>query len=68
MSDATKFSTVRQAETCGGCGKRTTGPAGVSFVGGMVCPKCYERAGWENAHSDEDHASNPHPTCPICNP
>lgn len=31
-----------------------------------LCSSCYEEAGWENTHSDEDHENNPDPNCPIC--
>lgn len=31
-----------------------------------LCPSCYDRSGWENAHSDEAHDDQPDPQCPIC--
>ncbi len=32
----------------------------------LLCEDCFTEAGWENAHSDNDHDSDPHPDCPLC--
>ncbi|MEU5093769.1 hypothetical protein [Streptomyces sp. NPDC020996] len=31
-----------------------------------LCDACFELAGWENSHSDEDHKEKPDPGCPLC--
>lgn len=31
-----------------------------------ACTKCYDYWGWENEHSDDDHANNAHTDCPVC--
>jgi DNA-directed RNA polymerase subunit RPC12/RpoP len=49
---------------CGNCGKRTRDTEGEGDVG--MCFKCYERGGWENTHSDNDHEHDPDPNCPVC--
>jgi hypothetical protein len=63
--------------TCEGCGKKTreTGD-GESSVN--LCAKCYEEAGLENEHSDNNgqhlikwdpkgkHIYGKHPNCPSC--
>lgn len=52
--------------TCRVCGHRTrqTGRGDNEYVG--LCAPCYDYAGWENTHSDNDHASTPDPNCPVC--
>ncbi len=61
----TKTPARRSTYTCIDCGKRTR-DTGRGEEGTDLCWKCYEAAGWENAHSDNDHAHNPDPDCPIC--
>ena len=51
--------------TCAVCGKQTR-DTGAGEAGCGLCAGCYEMAGWENAHSDRDHQTNPDPACPIC--
>jgi hypothetical protein len=31
-----------------------------------LCEPCYDYAGWENSHSDNDHEHHPDPECPVC--
>ncbi|MFI1733991.1 hypothetical protein ACH40E_33220 [Streptomyces acidicola] len=35
-------------------------------LGARLCDDCYELAGWENTHTDEDHEAEPDPQCPLC--
>jgi hypothetical protein len=66
MAHGTRFTHFRQPHTCG-CGKLTTGSA--DDISTSLCGRCYEEAGWENTHGDNDHANHPDPeNCPICNP
>lgn len=54
---------------CRNCGRRYQShlsDAAVEVGGIGVCPDCWERAGWENEHSDRDHRTKPDPDCPIC--
>ena len=32
----------------------------------LYCPDCWDYAGWENTHSDDNHADNPDSDCPVC--
>ena len=50
--------------TCGCCGKRTRSTGDEGNV--RLCATCYDLGGWENSHSDFDHATTPDPDCPIC--
>jgi hypothetical protein len=51
--------------TCS-CGRQRLDPAGEGFDC-LLCDHCYQRAGWQNAHSDRGHdAANRDPDCPIC--
>lgn len=64
--DNSRFQRGSGVYVCRICSKRTreTGE-GESSV--ELCFACYERAGWENTHSDEDHsAEEPGDGCPIC--
>ena len=63
MGSRTRFDRYRQPFPCVQCGKRTTGAAGSS--GTDLCPRCYERAGLENEHTDSGHAE-PVENCPRC--
>ena len=49
---------------CQSCGKRTRDVGDGANV--RLCLACYDLAGWENAHSDENHSENPNPNCPVC--
>lgn len=49
---------------CGDCGKLTRDTGGDN--GGVgLCPRCYERAGLVNEHSDDGHPE-PVTNCPTC--
>lgn len=50
--------------TCSMCGKATRRTGDNASV--RLCPACYERAMWENAHNDERHWVHPRSDCPIC--
>jgi len=65
---ATKNNRFRKGSavySCRICQKRTRETGGSeSFVG--LCADCYELAGWENTHDDDDHENNPEEDCPLC--
>lgn len=64
----TSFSTYNQPRTCNCCGKRFADNAGRDNTD-RTCPKCYEEAGYINAHSDGYHnadAEGPQADCPDC--
>lgn len=47
------FKTGVQPKPCRVCGKLTTGPN--DNIGDDICNKCWDDAGWDNAHSDGYH-------------
>jgi len=60
-----KLSHLNRMVDCRSCGKRTHSDVD-GCMGLDLCRPCYEYAGWENQHSDENHAANPHAACPVC--
>lgn len=60
----TKFQKGSGCFKCSDCGKMTRDTGDNGSVN--LCPDCYELAGWENTHSDNDHKHNPDPNCPFC--
>ena len=50
---------------CRICGKLTRKTGDGAEV--LLCESCYDLAGWENAHSDENHKKYPNEHCPFCN-
>jgi hypothetical protein len=53
--------------TCSCCAEAKS-PGGFTrdSVGCELCEQCYDYAGWENSHSDDAHAAEPNPDCPVC--
>ena len=48
------------------CGRHQLDPDGEGFDC-LLCDDCYQRASWENAHSDCGHDDgNRDPDCPVC--
>ena len=54
-----------KTKKCIDCNSR---PISKLVSGPDLCDECYEYAGWENTHSDDDHAANPDDNCPVCHP
>lgn len=60
-----KFSSLVQPFRCNDCKKLTTGPYGV--LGPELCQRCYDIAGEELTHQDENHGPrNPVKGCLFC--
>lgn len=51
--------------TCEECGKLTR-ETGQQSVGMKMCAACIEHGEALNSHMDNDHQSDPQPSCPIC--
>jgi hypothetical protein len=48
------------------CGEGNLDPESADAFGCLLCTRCFEEAGWDNAHNDGDHEATPAPGCPIC--
>jgi hypothetical protein len=62
------FTRLNQPRQCGDCG-RTFADSTKRDNNQTLCPDCYDRAGYENAHVDGYHkadAEGPQEDCPMC--
>ena len=56
---------IKSTRKCIMCNVRTISKL---VSGPDLCDECYDYEGWENTHSDNDHAANPDDNCPVCHP
>lgn len=53
------------AKLCTICNKRRVSTETGEMTPSMCLP-CWDYAGWENSHMDNDHDTNPDDECPVC--